>query len=171
MTGSIAILFVVHHEVVAAIVVASRAAKDPPPFPQNVSHQVLLNSPSTPSYQDPVQPRASQGVFKPLLFLDFAPQFQQGEPILRHLAPPMVPRSEALPSFQMFQANLREKCANELLDIIYNMIWKQNSQVVEKRILCLKEILHHTNMNSNVVQEAISQRNQPKKQEALISSS
>lgn len=89
-------------------------------------------SPFSLSHQDPDKPKVSKGVFLPLSFLGSALQFQKCEPSPRSLAPPTVPRPEALHGFQLLQANLDVQGANELLNNVYNIIRQQNSKVVEE---------------------------------------
>lgn len=71
------------------------------------------------------------------------------------LEPLVIRKPEALPDFQVLQANLDVQGANELLNNLHNMLWKHNSQVLDDIILHLRESLHHTSHKGNMWQEVM----------------
>lgn len=75
-------------------------------------------------------------------------------------APVTIPamQHETLHGFHTIQGILDVQDANELLNIMFNIVWQQNSNSNEERLQHLEEILPNSLSRENIIQEVVSRK-------------
>lgn len=105
----------------------SKATRSPTLHKTTYVAQAVINQPPSPPPQDSADQVVVDTPLHPYLFQPPQIAGSTQVPLVRPQISLVALQPEALTGFQLLRANIGIQCTNELLNNIYNIVWKHNS--------------------------------------------